>query len=223
MIKATPGTGSRPWSPTQSIRSPPGQSTGAVLAVGDDVEALLLQLINADRAAEGLAPLVIDRELDAAADAHAADMLANDYFEHDSQDDRSPGDRIEAAGYNARGWGENIAWVSDSNGVVDPAEVERLHDNLMNSPGDRANLLDEDFTEIGLGLKAEGGKVMLTEDFGTPTAAEAVEGDKGSAPTPSSAEEPPPPAEEPPPVEEPPPTAEPPPSSGGETIHFAAG
>jgi uncharacterized protein YkwD len=109
----------------------PGQPTAAVLAAGDDVEALLLQLINADRAAEGLAPLVIDRELDAAADAHTADMLANDYFEHDSQDGRSPGDRIEAAGYDARGWGENIAWVSDSNGAVDPAEVERLHNNLM--------------------------------------------------------------------------------------------
>src|SRR3954454_12348737 len=182
----------------------PGQPTAAVLAAGDAVEALLLQLINADRAAEGLAPLVIDQELDAAADAHTADMLANDYFEHDSQDGRSPGDWIEAAGYDARGWGENIAWVSDDNGVVDPAEVERLHANLMNSEGHRANLMDEDFTEVGLGRKAEGGKAMLTEDFGMPTAAEAAEGDKGSAPTPPPAEEPPPP-------------------SGGEVIHFVAG
>src|SRR5690349_5050558 len=96
----------------------PGQPTAAVSAAENDVEALLLQLINADRAAEGLPPLVIDHELDAVADAHTADMLANDYFEHDSQDGRSPGDRIEVAGYDARGWGENIAWVSDDNSAV---------------------------------------------------------------------------------------------------------
>jgi len=49
----------------------------------------------------------------------------------------------------------------------------------MNSPGHRANLLNPNLTEIGIGLKHGDMKgmsaVFVTEDFGTPTTAEAAD------------------------------------------------
>ena len=57
--------------------------------------------------------------------------------------------------------------------ALDRADVEQLHDNLVNSPGHYANLVNANFTEVGIGL-AEGdldGRpvAIVTEDFGTPS------------------------------------------------------
>lgn len=164
--------------------TPPPQTVGGL-------EGELLALINKDRAAAKLAPLVIDKELDVAADRHTADMLNRDFFSHTAPGGGSPGDRIKAAGYGANGWGENIAYVSQGT-ALDLVDVQQLHKNLMASPGHKANLMSSAFKEVGLGLAAgdyKGQKVaMLTEAFGTPNAAEAKETDKltsGTSPTPA--------------------------------------
>jgi serralysin len=87
-----------------------------------------------------------------------------------------PGDRMAAAGYGAQGWGENIAYAS---GGLTEATVRQLHTNLMNSPGHYANIVNGSFEEIGIGLKEgtiNGYKVVfVTQNFGTPNAAERAE------------------------------------------------
>lgn len=77
-----------------------------------------------------------------AADAHAQDMAANNYFSHTSLDGRSAGDRITAAGYAWRTYGENIA--------AGYSTVDSVMDGWTASPGHCANLMNPAFTEIGL-------------------------------------------------------------------------
>src|SRR5215218_4418291 len=93
-----------------------------------------LQLVNASCAEAGLAPLVFDAELDAAAQNHSMWMDQTDTFSHTGAGGSSPGDRIAAAGYSANGWAENIAYTSwwDPTVAMNQTTVDQLHQRLMN-------------------------------------------------------------------------------------------
>ena len=169
------------------------------MAIPTELESYFLQLVNADRAKAGAAALVFDGELIASARGHSQWMDATNTFSHTGAGGSSAGNRMAAAGYDARGWGENIAYVSDRGAAgIDKADVEQLHTNLMNSPGHRANLLKAAYKEIGIGLDLgdiNGNKaVFVTQNFGTPSTSEAAETDKGG----SSAQPKPPPQSQPP-------------------------
>jgi serralysin len=158
------------------------------LANSTELESYFLQLVNADRAKAGAAALVFDAELIDSARGHSQWMDATNTFSHTGAGGSSAGNRMAAAGYDARGWGENIAYVSDRGAAgIDKADVEQLHTNLMNSPGHRANLLKAAYKEIGIGLDLgdiNGNKaVFVTQNFGTPSTSEAAEKDKGGSST----------------------------------------
>jgi uncharacterized protein YkwD len=145
-------------------------------------EHLLLQLINDSRADAGRNPLAFDAELVSAAGKHSDWMVAKDVFSHTGAGGSSASARMTADGYTWRAAGENIAYISGSGAAtIDAADVERLHSILMNSPGHRANILSDTFTEIGIGITQGDYKgrpaIFVTEDFGRPTAAEAAEPD----------------------------------------------
>jgi len=141
-------------------------------------ETLFLQLINEARANAGVKPLAFDGELLDSSDSHSAWMDQTDTFSHTGVNGSSAGTRMTSAGYGWQGWGENIAYVS---GSMTEATVRQLHTNLMNSPGHYANIVNGSFEEIGIGLK-EGtingyNVVFVTQNFGTPNAAERAEPD----------------------------------------------
>ena len=134
--------------------------TTAPLAGGDDTTCGLaafredtLRLVNARRAAGAscgdhgsfapAGPLAWNDRLEQAAFGHSADMATNDYFAHESQDGRTPAERVSAAGYAWSAIGENIAA-----GYPDVAAVV---DGWMKSPGHCANIMTADFREIGMG------------------------------------------------------------------------
>ncbi|WP_235433275.1 CAP domain-containing protein [Protofrankia coriariae] len=96
-----------------------------------------------------------------AAQWHSEDMAANSYMDHVSLDGRTMTDRATASGYRYRMLGENVAAGQNS-----PAEVM---DGWMNSPGHRRNILNGEFTQIGVGY-ARGGSygIYWTQVFGTP-------------------------------------------------------
>ncbi|PWK66416.1 CAP domain-containing protein [Aminobacter sp. AP02] len=136
-------------------------------------EQYLLELINAERAKAGAQPLAFDNDLSEAAEGHDQWMLAADVFSHTGSGGSSPTTRMKAAGYTLSGsWatGENIAWATTRapTGYVD--EVQLLHTNLMNSSGHRANILNPNFREVGLGFEVGDYKgrssAFVTEDFG---------------------------------------------------------
>ena len=108
-----------------------------------------LCLINKERTTRGLAPLASNAVLTQLALAHSLDMVDLRYFEHDTPDGRSVGDRLRAAGYarnNASG-GENIGWGAGKEGT--PSAIVAA---WMASPGHRADILRPAFREIGIGV-----------------------------------------------------------------------
>jgi uncharacterized protein YkwD len=87
-------------------------------------------------------PLAWNDRLEQAAYGHSADMATNNYFAHESQDGRTPADRVSAAGYAWSAIGENIAA-----GYPDVAAVV---DGWMTSPGHCANIMTAAFRELGM-------------------------------------------------------------------------
>jgi len=126
------------------------------------------------------APLAIRQSLVDAAGSHSLKMLAQDVFDHelpDASGTSTPASRALAQGY-AYPVGENIAVRSIA---YDPSqEVLATHDQLFRSPGHRANLLRDDYRDLGVGVRrgefryASGANLdscMTTEMFGLGHAA----------------------------------------------------
>jgi uncharacterized protein YkwD len=110
----------------------------------DVEEAAFGGLINAHRAAYGLAPLAHHRLLGAAARAKSVDMATYNYFDHISPGGVTPDQNMRNHGYNpSYGWPENIAAGSAS--ALDAFNLWQL------SAGHNANMLSADLTEFGIG------------------------------------------------------------------------
>lgn len=108
------------------------------------VKAEMLAGVNRLRAEAGLAPLVEDPRLDAAAQEHAEDMLARGYYDHRSPEGKQVGDRVKAEGYSWSLVAENLA--------AGHSTVDAALDAWMKSSGHRANLLRPNVTDFGFGL-----------------------------------------------------------------------
>jgi uncharacterized protein YkwD len=96
--------------------------------------------VNAFRAAEGETPLRRDAKADAAALAHARDMVRRGFFGHTGSDGSSVGGRLRAAGCRFTGAAENIAKGQRSDTEVVAAWAA--------SPGHRRNMLAP-YTQFG--------------------------------------------------------------------------
>jgi uncharacterized protein YkwD len=123
---------------------------GGVSASDSGAVAATLCLLNEQRADHGLKAFSESATLDRAADDYAADMVKRRFFDHVSPGGGTMMDRIKAAGWAPSGsWsaGENIAWGSGS--LATPASIV---DGWMHSAGHRANILNESFSQIGIGV-----------------------------------------------------------------------
>lgn len=144
--------------PDPTPEPPPDSAMSAVeYAMAQEV----LELVNQERAAQGLAALQWHEGAAEVAYAHSVDMDVRDFFDHTNPDDELPWDRLAAAGITYRTAGENIAW-----GYRSPDGVMAA---WMDSDGHRANILRTSFTHIGIGVHApQGGSVWWTQVFLTP-------------------------------------------------------
>lgn len=98
--------------------------------------------INKDRKLSNLPELKWSELLCKSASLKARDLTENNYFEHISPDGTTPWDWIEQAGYKYIFSGENLA--------LNYYTAQTAHEALMNSPKHRENILNENFTEIGI-------------------------------------------------------------------------
>lgn len=114
----------------------------------NEFEQQVVQLTNVERSKHGLAPLQIDAELSKVAREKSRDMRANNYFDHTSPVYGSPFDMMRSFGISYTSAGENIA-----KGQRTPEEVVNA---WMNSPGHRANIVNNSYTHIGVGYVQEG-------------------------------------------------------------------
>ena len=110
-----------------------------------------LCLLNQQRAAKGVGPLVENAALSTASAGYSQRMVSQGFFAHESPDGGTLVDRLTAVGYlgGDAAWvvGENIGW-----GQASLATPRSMVDAWMNSPGHRENLLSADYSQVGLGL-----------------------------------------------------------------------
>jgi uncharacterized protein YkwD len=132
------------------------------------VSQATLCLLNAQRSAAGLRPVVEESSLTRLSVAYSQDMVARHYFEHVTPGGQTLSERLDKIGYDWIMNGENIAWGQRQLGTPDS-----IVDAWMNSPPHRHNILNGDFREIGLGIAigapqlAGSDAATYTTDFGT--------------------------------------------------------
>jgi hypothetical protein len=114
--------------------------------LGAQVESsVLVDLTNESRIKYNESPLIKNPKLENAASLKASDMVTNNYFAHNSPTGVTPWFWIKKAGYNFIYAGENLA--------IDFTQSSDIEDAWMKSPEHKANILNENFKEIGISAK----------------------------------------------------------------------
>lgn len=126
-------------------------------SVDPQIEEGMVKLVNQERIGRGIKTLEVDNRLREIARTHSADMFKRGYFSHVDPDGNDPFARMQKAGIAFILAGENLAYAPS---------LAFAHNGLMNSPGHRANILNQDFGKIGIGVVDGGiyGK-MFTQEF----------------------------------------------------------
>lgn len=144
-------------STSTASKSTANTTTSSSASSVSSLEGRMISLINEDRAKEGLNPLRADSALRAGAMKHSQDMAANNFFSHTSPTYGSFSQRAKASGASVSA--ENLSL----NG-----SVERAHAGLMGSSGHRANIMNANYTRVGIGVvySSQKGGYYITQWFG---------------------------------------------------------
>lgn len=124
----------------------------------------LLVELNRFRADRGLRPVQWDEGLATSARAHAADMLAEGYFEHHSPEGFTHLDRVGILNRDFCGQAaENLAF---RDGGADLTRPQRIQAMWEASPGHLANLRNPEFGDAGFGVVQRGNRVIAVGLYG---------------------------------------------------------
>ncbi|WP_129689362.1 CAP domain-containing protein [Gottfriedia acidiceleris] len=133
-----PTTPSKPTTPSTETPSTPSNSASL-----SAYESKVVDLTNAERTKAGLKPFTVNATLSKTARLKSQDMTDKNYFDHTSPTYGSPFDMMKQFGITYSYAAENIA-----KGQKTPEEVVTA---WMNSAGHRANILNPNLTQIGVG------------------------------------------------------------------------
>ena len=151
--ESTPSTPST--NPEQKPESTPEQKPSTDFS---SYQQQVLDLVNAERTKRGISALTLDSNLSNVATKKSQDMVNKNYFDHTSPTYGSPFDMMKQFGISYRTAGENIA-----KGQKTPQEVVTA---WMNSEGHRKNILNPNFTNLGVGIaKDSKGTTYWTQMF----------------------------------------------------------
>ncbi|MBU3804301.1 MAG: serine protease [Candidatus Cellulosilyticum pullistercoris] len=123
-------------------------STDSTVTSQTAFENRVLELVNEERAKNGLSALQMDESVREVARVKSSDMSKNNYFSHTSPTYGTPFEMLKSYGISYKSAGENIA-----QGYTSP---EAVVNGWMNSSGHRANILNANYTHIGIGYEADG-------------------------------------------------------------------
>jgi uncharacterized protein YkwD len=134
--------------------SPSGQEAPGAL----DQE--VVEAHNRVRAEHKLSPLKVNAQLTEAARGHARDMAEHQKLSHEGSDGSTTAQRVKKRGYRYQEVGENIATAET---------VDQVMRAWLDSPGHRKNILEPQFTEVGVAMvpDAEGNRYWCV-DFARP-------------------------------------------------------
>lgn len=123
----------------------------AAAAAVTTTESAFVSKLNRERSARGIHRLAVRSDLVRVARAQAARMASRTSLYHNPNLTR-----------DVRNWrwvGENVGYGPDA---------ARIHTAFMNSPAHKANIVDRDYTEIGIGVVVRNGRVWVAEVFRKP-------------------------------------------------------
>jgi len=123
-------------------------NTDSIVSSQTAFENKVLELVNEERAKNGLSALQMDESVRKVARVKSSDMSKNNYFSHTSPTYGTPFEMLKSYGISYKSAGENIA-----QGYTSPEAVVK---GWMNSSGHRANILNASYTHIGIGYEADG-------------------------------------------------------------------
>jgi uncharacterized protein YkwD len=142
-----------------SLYLPGDPATGSLVAV----EQALLDLTNADRAANGVEPLDFDADTLTIARERAASQLGTPALSHyDANGELVFAKMLADANVGYQVAGENLARAS----AADAGTTARIEQALMNSPLHRKNILEKTFTRVAIGAATDGaGQITFAEVY----------------------------------------------------------
>jgi uncharacterized protein YkwD len=146
-----------PPTPIPPTPVPPTATTAVTQALPpatslNNLESQMFFAHNQQRAANGVGALELDSTLVAVARQRAADMAQKGYFAHTSPSGETAFSILDGFGYRYAIAGENIA----RNNYPESQSVGVAMDGFMNSPGHRENILETQFTRVGIGMATDG-------------------------------------------------------------------
>lgn len=118
-------------------------------------KTILLRLINEFRLSQNLPAVALDPEISAFAQNYADAMATQNFFGHTDPAGRSPDARRILAGLQMP-VGENLAR---------DATTENANAGLLRSAAHRQNLLDPEWTRVGLGIAEASSGLIFVEEF----------------------------------------------------------
>lgn len=136
-----------------------------VVAAADDEAVLkdyalqVWELVNAERAMQGIAPLEFNDDLNEVSVLRAGEIT--ELFEHTRPDGTKCNTALAEFGLSTHNYGENIAYTS----IGYPDQPEEVMDGWMNSEGHRKNILNEKYKNIGIGVAFADGVYYWVQTF----------------------------------------------------------
>lgn len=152
-----PGT-QKPESNTPDSESPDTESPDSDKPENEEYHRYVQQivdLVNAERQKAGLAPLTLDKKVTAASQVRAEEIRQS--FSHTRPNGSNFATALREQNVSYRRAGENIAWGQPS--------PEAVVNAWMNSSGHRANILNKNFTKIGVGYFHYNGRNYWSQLF----------------------------------------------------------
>lgn len=131
--------------------SNPGSTTTSSSQYAQQV----VNLVNAERAKEGLSPVSVDSKVESAAQVRAQEIVTS--FSHTRPNGSAFGTALKAAGVSYKACGENIAYGQKS--------PEAVMNAWMSSSGHRANIMNPNFKYIGVGFYQTNGVNYWVQEF----------------------------------------------------------
>lgn len=145
----------------QGSEKQPEQSTTSQLPVSSDYTSKMLNIINAVRAEQGLLLLSLNSTLCTIASNRSNDMLTRNYFSHTTPEGKNLFIILKENGIGYSAAAENIQHSYPASNT----SAEMYFDNWMNSSAHRENILNGNFSQIGIGFGSKDGWFVSTLVF----------------------------------------------------------
>ena len=154
---------------TTGLTPAPAPASPASTNATDDLRTLMLDLINQDRAVNGLTPVQLGGN--PAAQAHAEELFENGFLGHWGLDGMKPYMRYTLAGgqgsESENASGSNTPRVQGTRYVTTPADdsLRLAQEGLMASPGHRRNILNPFHETVNLGIACDDVNCAVVQQF----------------------------------------------------------